>query len=295
MRRWSSEFGGTDRPGHDGSGDAPATVGGGCRRRAWVSKWRPVSAPGNSCTHPGYSTIQSAINAVAPGAVIHICAGTYTEQLTITRVLVADRSGAVTVKLPTSPVNSTTTCDNAIGAVSQQPQDAVSICGAGTVSITGITVSAFWPAGFCYDSLYGIFVGQGSNLVSNKLAVDGAGVPVGDSAVGCQGGVAIQVGSARPTPTRPPLRPSRTPPSRLPEERDQRHGNRCLHHREQSHRHRTRPCGHCRERHRSGLRSQGHHHHATVSNNCVLPGRAAPTGSPTPRLRRAPVRGGTGQ
>ena len=64
----------------------------------------PVSAPGNSCTHPGYSTIQSAINAVAPGTVIHICAGTYTEQLTITKSLSLTASGSVTVKLPTSPV-----------------------------------------------------------------------------------------------------------------------------------------------------------------------------------------------
>jgi hypothetical protein len=183
-----------------GLATAPATVAGAAGGGAWVSNVAPVSAPGNSCTHPGYSTIQSAINAVASGTVIHICSGTYTEQLTITKSLSLTAVGSVTVKLPASPVNSTTSCDNAIGAVSQQPQDAVSICGAGTVSITGITVSAFWPAGFCYDSLYGIFVGQGSNLVSNKLAVDGAGVPVGDSAVGCQGGVAIQVGSARPTP-----------------------------------------------------------------------------------------------
>jgi len=93
-----------------------------------------------------------------------------------------------------------TACDNLIGAVTQQPQDEISICSSGTVNITGLTVSAYWPAGTCYDSLYGVLVGGGSTLVSNGLTIQGAGVPIGDSAVGCQGGVAIQVGSAKPTP-----------------------------------------------------------------------------------------------
>jgi hypothetical protein len=169
----------------------------------YVSNVAPLAAaPGTSCTHPGYATIQSAINAAAVGATIHVCASInpYVEQLTITKSLSLTTNGPATVQLPASPVNSATTCDNAIGGVSQQPQDEISICGAGTVNITGLTVSAFWPAGTCYDSLYGVFVGSGSNLVSNGLKVNGAGVPIGDSAVGCQGGVAIQVGSARPTP-----------------------------------------------------------------------------------------------
>ena len=63
--------------------------------------------------------------------------------------------------------------------------------------MTGITVSAYWPASTCYDSMYGIFVGSGGNLVAKKVAVEGAGVPLGDSDVGCQGGVGIEVGSAR--------------------------------------------------------------------------------------------------
>jgi hypothetical protein len=149
-----------------------------------VSNSAPLAAaPGTSCAHPGYSTIQSAINVAGNfGATIEVCAGTYTEQLTMTQSVALKGSGGVTVKLPASPVNSTTSCDNAIGAASpfQQPQDAISICGT-SVSITGISVSAFWPA-----------------VTANGLTVNGAGVPIGDSTVGCQGGVAIQVGCARP-------------------------------------------------------------------------------------------------
>ncbi len=128
-----------------------------------------------------------------------MCAGTYTEQLAITKSVSLVAVGSVTAKLPAAPANSTTSCDNAIGAVSQQPQDEISICGPVTVSITGITVSAYWP-NTCYDSLYGVLVGKGSTLVSNKLAIEGAGVPLGGSDVGCQGGVAIEVGSARTSP-----------------------------------------------------------------------------------------------
>lgn len=178
----------------------PSTVAGAAGGGLWVSNVAPVgAAPGSSCTNPGYSSIQSAINAASSGATIHVCAGTYTEQLTITKAVSLVAVGSVTAKLPATPANSTTACDNAIGAVSQQPQDEISICGA-PVSITGITVSAYWPSATCYDSLYGILVGQGGSLVSNKLSVEGAGVPLGSPDVGCQGGVAIEVGSARTSP-----------------------------------------------------------------------------------------------
>ena len=176
----------------------PASVAGAAAPSGlWVSNVATLApAPGTACTHPGYSTIQAAIDAATSGATIHVCAGTYTEQLNISTSVSLKASGSVRVKLPATPVNSTTACDTAIGAPYQPNQDAVSICGA-TVSMTGITVSAYWPANTCYDSMYGIFVGSGGNLIANKVAVEGAGVPLGDPDVGCQGGVGIEVGSAR--------------------------------------------------------------------------------------------------
>src|SRR2546427_7608624 len=39
--------------------------------------------PGTGCNHPGYSTIQLAVNAAAPYDRINVCPGTYTEQVTI--------------------------------------------------------------------------------------------------------------------------------------------------------------------------------------------------------------------
>jgi hypothetical protein len=182
----------------------PATVSGARAHvpTLWVSNTATVgAAPGTSCSNPGYSTIQSAINAASPfGFTVEVCSTgvPYVEQLTITgNVVIKASGGPVTVQLPATPAASTTSCDVTQGsAVSETDQDEISICGA-TVSITGITVSAYWPADTCYDSLYGIFVGQGGALTTNGLTIDGAGVPLGDPDVGCQGGVGILVGSAR--------------------------------------------------------------------------------------------------
>jgi len=165
---------------------------------AWVSNTETPKPPYNSCTHPGYNHIQQAIE--APTTAIRVCPGTYEEQLQIERpITITAPEGEPVVKLPASPQNSTTPCDKAINPSEYQPnQDAVSICTSGTVSITGLKIEALWPASTCYDSMYGIFVAGGGTLKATKVTVDGAG-PTGPID-GCQGGVGIEVGTARTEP-----------------------------------------------------------------------------------------------
>ena len=157
---------------------------------AYVSTNAP-SAPFNSCEHPNYNSVQEAVN--APNANVTVCPGIYTEQVQITKaVAITGETGAV-LKLSASPKNSTTTCDSEITG-SQPNQDGVSICSPGTVSISGLKIEALWPSGTCYDSMYGIFVGGGSTLNATNDVVVGAGAsPIN----GCQGGVAVEVGTAR--------------------------------------------------------------------------------------------------
>ncbi len=177
----------------------PASVAG-AKSPIFVSS-SPVGAD-TSCAAPGYNTVSAALAAAPVGANIDICAGTYVEQLTITKAVTLNGvGGTVTLQLPSTPADNSDACDNAVTAAGYQaPQDEISICAPGSkVAINNITVSAFWPANTCYDSEYGVFDGEGF-LDTNGLTVNGAGVPIGDSAVGCQGGVAVQVGSARPTP-----------------------------------------------------------------------------------------------
>ncbi len=131
----------------------------------YVSPSTP-GAPFNSCAHPNYSSIQAA--SAAPSTAITVCPGTYVEQVQITKAVnITAQPGAI-LKLPASPVNSTTPCDTAIEAPHQPNQDELSICTGGTVSITGLKIEALWPAGTCYDSLYGVFVAGGATLNATK-------------------------------------------------------------------------------------------------------------------------------
>ena len=53
-----------------------------------------------ACSSPGYSTIQSAITAATAGDTIAVCAGTYTEQLTITTNLTIKAVGSASLVSP---------------------------------------------------------------------------------------------------------------------------------------------------------------------------------------------------
>jgi hypothetical protein len=157
----------------------------------WVSSTAPIGTD-KSCTKPGFNTISAALAAAAPGATINVCGGTYNEQLAITQAVKLIARGAVTVAGPASPADDLTSCDADGG--SQPNQDVVDICGSGTVTITGFTIEGTWPSDVCYDSLYGVAVLGGADLIMSNSTVAGAG---GDPQTdGCQGGVGIQVGEA---------------------------------------------------------------------------------------------------
>ena len=67
-------------------------------------------------------------------------------------------------------------------------------------------MEALWPAGTCYDSMYGIFAAGGGTLKATNVTVVGAGAsPIN----GCQGGVAYQIGTARTNRARSVTRASR--------------------------------------------------------------------------------------
>ncbi len=164
----------------------------------WVAHAPTVEGSGKSCTSPGYKTIQSALAKAAAGVKIEVCTGTYVEQLQLTTPVSIVAAGPVTLQLPAKPQDSTTACDTAKGTENYvADQDAIAICGTGAYSISGLTLEADWPAGTCYDSLYGILVGGGASLKLTDSSIAGAGA---DPINGCQGGVGIQVGMAWTTP-----------------------------------------------------------------------------------------------
>lgn len=182
-----------------GASAAPALAWSG--QSLWVGT-AATAAGGASCAAPGYNSIQAAINAATAGQQIVVCAGTYAEQLQITKPVEISARGTVIVQLPATPANSTTTCDQQMasgnpGNPHEQDQDEISVCGPVQVSLTGITVDAAWVAGTCYDALYGIVAAGGATVRIDKSQVVAAGaVPLN----GCQGGIGILAGDSASTP-----------------------------------------------------------------------------------------------
>jgi parallel beta-helix repeat protein len=123
---------------------------------------------------------------------VHVCKGTYEEQLTIKRGLSIVGSLAE-VKLPGSATLSTGPCD--VQEPGYEEQDLVTICGTGTVEtvkISGVTFNDSAPATpECGKQFFGILVGGKIKLVMTGSTVSHAGAnPIN----GCQQGVAVQVG-----------------------------------------------------------------------------------------------------
>jgi hypothetical protein len=156
----------------------------------------PVVPGGKSCAQPNFNSVQAAINATS-GGTVNVCAGTYTEQIAITggvKLNAVSGLDTATLELPANAVDSTSACDT-MGGLKQI--DEISICGSGTVKITGIAVQALMPLENCGIGLYGIFVAGGATLKATSVSVDGASTTV-ESYKGCQQGVAIEVGNKTP-------------------------------------------------------------------------------------------------
>ena len=77
-----------------GSGPVSSTL--------YVSPAGQPSNAGGSCTAATFSTIQSAVNAAAPGSTIVVCAGTYTEDVVVATPLSLVGQGAVIQGSPTA-------------------------------------------------------------------------------------------------------------------------------------------------------------------------------------------------
>ncbi|HEY3832742.1 MAG TPA: right-handed parallel beta-helix repeat-containing protein [Acidimicrobiia bacterium] len=179
-----------------GAGAFAGTAGATAPTNLWVAKTGPYAGNGKSCAKPGFSSVQAALNAAAGSSTVHVCAGTYSEQLTITKPVSLKASGAVTLQLPASPADSTTPCEVATPS-DPHYQDEVDVCTSGSVTLIGFTVHADWPAGTCNDDLNAVLVAGGATLRMTNDSVTAAGaVPLN----GCQGGIGIEVGMAWTTP-----------------------------------------------------------------------------------------------
>lgn len=129
-----------------------------------------------------YSSVQAAVNAATMGSTVYLTAGTYTEQLTVSKNLTITGAGSAStiVKAPSTTLVAGTASQTSI----------VEINSGATVTISGMNVTGPGPS-TCGSLNNGIFVVGTSTLnLSNSSVTD-----VRDSALsGCQNGRAIRVG-----------------------------------------------------------------------------------------------------
>lgn len=144
-----------------------------------------------SCKHPNYSTVQGAINAAASGAVIHVCTGTYVEQLNIAGKnlkLMGAGQGATTITAPAVL--------SADGDGKHNLVEVGSLTGVGgpvNVSMKLMTLTGPGP-GPCGSIDSGIAVVGGSTLsLALSTIRDIRDSPIG----GCQNGEGVRAGTQR--------------------------------------------------------------------------------------------------
>src|SRR5271157_369458 len=137
-----------------------------------------------SCDPIHYTSITAAITAAAPGSVIFVQSGTYTEQVVINEslTLIGAGSTSTVIQAPSTP----------LALDPDGNQDLVLIEGSGTVAnISGFTITGPGRSG-CDSINYGVYVRGGATAnISHNVITNIRDNPLG----GCQNGVAIRVGS----------------------------------------------------------------------------------------------------
>ncbi len=149
-----------------------------------------------SCSSPGFTSIQGAVNAARTGGTIVVCAGTYAEQVKIlTPNLTIVTQGAATLQPTTATVNAadTDTSGPIVALIAVEP-------GAKNVKISGLTVDGSLvesSVNGCADDLVGVLYQAGaSGDVSGVLkGLDVKNLTPTNSGCGAGLGILVQAGT----------------------------------------------------------------------------------------------------
>jgi hypothetical protein len=156
-----------------------------------------------SCASPGYTTVQSAVNAASPGDTVYLCGTTpFKEEVIITKSITLTGAPGATIAAPSTYASAAALPPQFASDGLLAPQALVVAWGNGVhVTISGLTVSGPLPGnGGCAAEEYGILVIDGASAQISHDTV--TNIADADSSLyGCQYGVGIELGSETwPTP-----------------------------------------------------------------------------------------------
>jgi hypothetical protein len=153
---------------------------------------------GTSCAHPGYTSVQAAVDAANTGDTVYLCgANTYSEQVILNKSITLTGDKGATIQAPTSfPATPLSRLPAQFSADNLfVPQAIVIVWGAHVnVTMSRLIVAGTLPGnGGCAEQEFGILVIAGASASLSKDTVQDVR-DANTALAGCQFGVGIQVG-----------------------------------------------------------------------------------------------------
>jgi parallel beta-helix repeat protein len=183
-----------------GSVPATAATGAPLHKVRYVSPGGSSGKADSSCATAAFATIQSAVTASHSGDTVHVCAGTYDEQVAIGKsdiTLTGAGSSSVIDPLTSAPfaVRDSDSHQPIVPIIEVRPGDKGVTISHLAVDGSGLSSGFSWPG--CSDNFAGVLYQAASGSVT-RVQVRDVALPV--SLFGCQDGTAVLV-EAGPTAT----------------------------------------------------------------------------------------------
>jgi hypothetical protein len=149
------------------------------------------------CASPGFTSVQSAVDATPSGGIVYVCAvgSPYAAPVSINKSLTLTGDAGATIKAPSGPFPAFASLPPQFAADNLfTPEAIVLVWGSGvSVNISKIALVGTFDVSGCAAQVFGLLALAGANVKVDSLSVSGIRA-TNSSLWGCQNGVGIQIG-----------------------------------------------------------------------------------------------------